>query len=98
MILFVTICIDLVHILRRPTDSNECRFGYHRRRRASDSRNKLFLLILLLLILLKTFDGGLGQPLLQRRPGVGYARPTKPCRWRGKRVHHGGDVCLIMFR
>ena len=89
---------DLVRILRRPADSNECRFGYHRRRRASDSRNKLFLPILLLLILLKPFDGGLGQPLLQRRPGVGYARPTKPCHWRGKRVHHVGDVCLIMFR
>jgi hypothetical protein len=30
-------------------------------------------------------------------PGVGYARPIKPCRWRGKRLHHGGDVCVLVF-
>jgi hypothetical protein len=41
----------------------------------------------------KPFEGDLGQPLPQRRPGVGYARPTKPCRWRGKRLHHGGGLC-----
>jgi hypothetical protein len=27
--------------------------------------------------IIKPFDGGLGQPLLQRLPRVGYARPTK---------------------
>ena len=46
-----------------------------------------------LLILLKPFDGNLGQPISQMLPGVGYAHPTKPCRWRGKRLHHGGGVC-----
>jgi hypothetical protein len=48
-----------------------------------------------LLILLKPFNGDLGQPLLQRLPGVGYARPTKTCRWRGKQLHHGGGVCEL---
>ncbi len=48
-----------------------------------------------LLILLKPFDGNLGQPLSQRLPGVGYAHPTKPCRWRGKRFHCGGGVCEL---
>jgi hypothetical protein len=30
------LCINVVCILWRPTDSNACRFGYHCRRRASD--------------------------------------------------------------
>ena len=41
-------CIDLVRMLLRPTDNNECRFGYHCQRRVSNccnlqrgSRNKL---------------------------------------------------------
>ena len=34
-----SLCINLVRILSRPTDSNECRFGYHCRRRASDYCN-----------------------------------------------------------
>jgi hypothetical protein len=50
-----------------------------------------------LLILIKPIDDGLVQPLPRRLPGVGYARPTKPCRWRGKRLHHGGDVCVLVF-
>jgi hypothetical protein len=50
-----------------------------------------------LLILLKSFDSGFGQPLLQRLPGVGYAWLTKPCRWRGRWLHHGGDVCVLVF-
>jgi hypothetical protein len=49
------------------------------------------------LILLKPFDGGLVQPLPCRLPGVRYACPSKPCHWRGKRLHHGGDVCVIVF-
>jgi hypothetical protein len=49
------------------------------------------------LILLKPFNGSLDKPLPQRRPGVGYARPTKPCRWRRKRLHHGGDVCVLVL-
>ena len=44
---------------------------------------------LILLILLKSFDDGLVQPLLHRPPGVGYAHPSKPCRWRG-------IVCLCL--
>ena len=42
------LCINVVHILWRPADCNECRFGYHCQRRLSDcfylqrgSRNKL---------------------------------------------------------
>jgi hypothetical protein len=50
-----------------------------------------------LLILIKPIDDCLVQPLPRRLPGVGYARPTKPCRWRGKRLHHGGDVCVLVF-
>ncbi len=30
----------------------------------------------ILLIVLKPFDGGLGQPLLQRLPGEGYVCPS----------------------
>ena len=51
-----------------------------------------------LLILLKAFDKGLDQTLPQRLPGVGYAWPTKPCRWRSKCLHHGGNVCVLVFR
>ena len=43
------LCINVVHILWRPADSNECCFGYHCRWRASDccnlqrgSTNKLY--------------------------------------------------------
>jgi hypothetical protein len=60
-------------------------------------RFSLFSLILLILLLLKPFDDGLVQPLPHRLPGVGYARPSKPCRWREKWLHHGGDVCVIVF-
>ena len=51
-----------------------------------------------LLILLKAFDVGLDQTLPQRLPGVGYAWPTKPCQWRGKWLHRGGDVGVLVFR
>ena len=50
-----------------------------------------------LLILLKPFNLGLGQPLPQRLPGVGYAWPTTPCHWRGTWLKHGGDVCVLVF-
>ena len=36
-------------------------------------------------------------PPLHRLPGVVYARPSKSCRWRGKRLLHGGNVCVIVF-
>jgi hypothetical protein len=49
------------------------------------------------LILVKPYDDGLVQPLPRRLPGVVYARPSKPCRWRGKRLHHGGEVCVLVF-
>jgi hypothetical protein len=49
------------------------------------------------LILLKPFNGGLSQTLLQRLLGVGHAWPTEPCNWRGKRLHHGGNVCVLVF-
>ena len=51
-----------------------------------------FLLLFIVYSNLKPFDGGLDKPLPQRRPGVGYARPTKPCHCSGKRLHHGGDI------
>ena len=51
----------------------------------------------ILLILIKPFDGGLLQPLAKRLPGVGYVPPSKPWRWRGKWLHHGGDVCVLVF-
>ncbi len=28
---------------------------------------------------------------------MGYARPTKPCRWRGKWLHHGGEFACLCF-
>ena len=49
------------------------------------------------MILIKPFDNGLVQPLAKRLPGVGYVPPSKPWRWRGKRLHHGGDVCVLVF-
>ena len=33
----------------------------------------------------------------EEAPGVGYVPPSKPWRWRGKRLHHGGDVCVLVF-
>jgi hypothetical protein len=51
----------------------------------------------ILLILIKSFDDGLVQPLPRRLPGVGYAHPSKPFRWRGKRLHDGRDVCVLVF-
>ena len=50
--------------------------------------------LLHLLILIKPFDGGLVQRGL---PGVGYVPPSKPWCWRGKRLRHGGDVCVLVF-
>ncbi len=34
----------------------------------------------ILLILIIPFDDGLAEPLAKRLPGVGYVRPSKPCR------------------
>jgi hypothetical protein len=51
----------------------------------------------ILLILIKSFDDGLVQPLPRRLPGVGYDHPSKPFRWRGKRLHDGRDVCVLVF-
>ena len=50
----------------------------------------------ILLILLKPFGGGLIQPLAKRLPGVQYFCTSKPRRWRGKRLHHGGDICVLV--
>ena len=50
-----------------------------------------------LLIVLKPFKGSLGQPLLQRLPGVGYTGPAKLCRWRCKWFHDGGDVFVLVI-
>ena len=49
------------------------------------------------LIMLEPFDGGLVQPLAKRLPGVGYDPPSKPWCWRGKRLCHGEDVCVLVF-
>jgi hypothetical protein len=45
----------------------------------------------------KTFDGGPSNLLQRGSRGVGYVPPSKPWRWRGKRLHHGGDVCVLVF-
>jgi hypothetical protein len=50
-----------------------------------------------LLILIKLSKISLVQPLAKRLLGVGYVPPSKPWRWRGKRLHHGGDVCVLVF-
>ncbi len=46
----------------------------------------------------KWFEGGLGQGTLpQGLLGAGYVPPQKmPCRWRGKRLHRGGDACALL--
>jgi hypothetical protein len=31
----------------------------------------------------------------EEAPGVGYVPPSKPCRWRGTQIHHGGGVCEL---
>ena len=49
------------------------------------------------LILIKPFIDGLIQPLAKRLPGLRYVPPSKPCLWRGKRLHHGRDVCVLVF-
>ena len=51
----------------------------------------------ILLILLKSFDDSIVQPLPRRLPGAGYAHSSKPCRWRGKWLHHGRDVCVLVL-
>jgi len=45
--------------------------------------------------MIKPFDAGLVQPLPKRLLGVGGVHPSKPWRWRGKRLHHGGDACAM---
>jgi hypothetical protein len=50
-----------------------------------------------LLILIKLSKISLVQPLAKRLLGVGYVPISKPWRWRGKRLHHGGDVCVLVF-
>ena len=44
----------------------------------------------------KNFDDGLVQPLAKRLQGVGYGPPSKPWRWRGKQLRHGGDDCGLV--
>ena len=58
---------------------------------------EIFFFSFILLILLKSFDDSLVQPLPRRLPGVGYAHPSKSWRWRGKWLHHGTDVCVLVF-
>ncbi len=53
--------------------------------------------LFILLILIKPFDGGLVKPLVKRLPGGRCVPPSKPWCWRGKRLHHGGDVCVLVF-
>ena len=48
-------------------------------------------------LLINPVDDGLFQPLANRLRGVRYVRPSKPYRWRGKRLHHGGDVYVLVF-
>ncbi len=50
---------------------------------------EIILFYFILLILLKPFGGGLVQ--------VQYFCTSKPRRWRGKRLHHGGDICVLVF-
>ncbi len=64
---------------------------------SSHSKGARIIFSFSLSILIKPFDGNLGQPLPERLLGVGYACPTKPCRWRGKRLHHGGELVCLCF-
>ncbi len=49
-----------------------------------------------LLIPIKPRISALGQPLLKRLPASDRADPSIPCHRRGKRLHHGGDVCGLL--
>jgi hypothetical protein len=42
-------------------------------------------------------QSALGGPLRKRSPVLDRADPWIPCRRRGKRLHHGGDVCGIVM-
>jgi hypothetical protein len=55
------------------------------------------ILSFILMILLKPFNGSLVEPLAKRLLGVGYVPPSKPWRCRGKRLHHGVGVCVLVF-
>jgi len=42
----------------------------------------------------------LWQPLTtpcEGDPGGAVCSSKKPCRWRGEWLHHGGDVCVLVF-
>jgi hypothetical protein len=45
----------------------------------------------------KSINGSLVQLLGKRLLRVGYVPPSEPSRWREKRLHHGGDVCVLVF-
>ena len=33
----------------------------------------------------------------EEAPGGVVCSSIKPCHWRGKRLHHSGDVCVLVF-
>ena len=82
-----------------PAVDDVCRFGHHLRWRASDyikirevDQNKL--------ISLNSYyhfssTRPLSQPLIRVVRVFDPVNPSKPCCWRGKWLHHGGDVCVL---
>jgi hypothetical protein len=48
------------------------------------------------MIYIKPSVYALGQPLWKMSPVSDWAYPKIPRRWRGKRHHHGGDVCGLV--
>jgi hypothetical protein len=41
-------------------------------------------------------QSALDQPFQKRSPAPDWADPWIPCCRRGKRLHHGGDICGIV--
>jgi hypothetical protein len=97
------LCINVVHMLWRPADSNECCFGYHCRWRASDccnlqrgSRNKLIShLFYNFIINLRWWPRPTPS---EEAPGGGVYSYMETMPLDGKTAHHGGiflcDFCF----
>ena len=97
------LCYYLVRIFWWPANSNECRFGYHCQQQASNccnlqrgSRNKL-ISHLLYNFILNPLMAAVSNPFRRGSRGWGDFIHQKPWHWKGKWLHHGGDVCVLVF-
>jgi hypothetical protein len=47
--------------------------------------------------LFNRFYGNIGMNMRKAAYPSGGMGSSNPCRWRGKRLHHGGGVCLLFL-